>query len=85
MKLIDPTGPQREPIFFGRQYGPGHVRPAFWTDRNYEPDGASFFSSDRTALSAAWNPMRLWVPSQKGLVPDPPQRQRENVLFPVRS
>src|SRR5438093_5329954 len=29
--------------------------------------------------------MRLWVPSQKGLVTDPPQRHKENAGLPVRS
>src|ERR1700730_391073 len=29
--------------------------------------------------------MRLWVPSQKGLFTDPPQRQSENAVLPVRS
>src|ERR1700674_5026042 len=29
--------------------------------------------------------MRLWVPSQNGLVTAPPQRQRENAGLPVRS
>src|SRR5580658_4683765 len=38
-----------------------------------------------TANSAPWNPMRLWVPSQKGLFTEPPQRQRENAGLPVRS
>src|SRR5947209_15717677 len=29
--------------------------------------------------------MRLWVPSQNGLVTDPPQRHKENAGLPVRS
>src|SRR5271167_38778 len=29
--------------------------------------------------------MREWVPSQKGLFTEPPQRQRENAALPVRS
>ena len=35
-----------------------------------------------TASWAPMNPMRLWVPSQKGLVTEPPQRQSEIHVFP---
>src|SRR5438105_2728803 len=38
-----------------------------------------------TAASAAWNPSLEWVPSQKGLVTEPPQRHSEKAGFPVRS
>src|ERR1700722_3723522 len=48
----------------------------------YEAEPGSAFL---TANSAPWNPMRLWVPSQKGLLIEPPQRQSENAGLPVRS
>src|ERR1700675_3644411 len=44
-----------------------------------------WLSAFLTASSAPWKPMRLWVPSQKGLLTEPPQRQRENAGLPVRS
>src|ERR1700719_2777531 len=50
--------------------------------RFYEEDPLSDFF---TANSAPWNPMRLWVPSQNGLLTDPPQRHKENAGLPVRS
>src|SRR5207302_2311831 len=49
--------------------------------QNYEPLSSAFF----TASSAPWNPILLWVPSQKGLLTEPPQRHRENAVLPVRS
>src|SRR4029077_9772530 len=42
-------------------------------------------SSARTAASAAWKPTRLCVPSQKGLLTEPPQRQSAKFVFPVKS
>src|SRR5579862_5428806 len=41
-------------------------------------------SAALTAASAPWNPMRLCVPSQKGLFTEPPQRHSENAGLPVR-
>src|SRR5256885_795671 len=49
--------------------------------QNYEPLSSAFF----TASSAPWNPILLWVPSQKGLLTEPPHRHRENAVLPVRS
>jgi hypothetical protein len=36
-----------------------------------------------TAASAAWKPVLECVPSQKGLVVDPPQRQSANGRFAI--
>src|ERR1039458_6917886 len=58
----------------------GLRHPAKQMSYDDEPLSAFF-----TASSAAWNPMRLCVPSQKGLLTDPPQRQSENAVLPVRS
>src|SRR5713226_62042 len=46
-----------------------------------ELPASAFFTAD----SAPWNPMRLCVPSQNGLETEPPQRQREKAVLPVRS
>src|SRR5215467_10986650 len=40
--------------------------------------GALYFFSWATAASAAWNPILLWVPSQKGLLTEAPHRQSAN-------
>src|SRR5580765_694659 len=50
-----------------------------------EARGPLLLSFFLTADLAPGNPIRLWVPSQNGLVTDPPQRQRENAGLPVRS
>src|SRR6185437_10332669 len=50
-----------------------------------EARGQLLLSVFLTADSAPRNPIREWVPSQNGLVTDPPQRQRENAGLPVRS
>src|SRR5690349_6336817 len=44
-----------------------HVRPTL------------HFFSWATAASAAWKPILLWVPSQKGLVTDAPHRHNANL------
>ena len=51
-----------------------------------------YFFSWATAASAAWNPILLWVPSQKGFVTEAPHRQSAirgrpdvSILFPVGS
>src|ERR1700675_152570 len=36
------------------------------------------------AVSGVWKAI-LWLPSQKGLLAEAPQRQRENAVLPVRS
>src|SRR6266404_757577 len=44
---------------------------------------AGLSSLPGTAASAALKPLREWVPSQKGLVVEPPQRHRANGRFGI--
>lgn len=44
-------------------------------DRNHD---AGLSPLPGTAASAAWNPTLEWVPSQNGLVVEPPQRHKAN-------
>src|SRR5438876_6209353 len=52
----------------------------FMSSSSLGSDGrlGTYFFSWATAASAAWKPILLWVPSQNGLVTDPPHRHSAN-------